>query len=154
MRRSPTVLAGMVASLLLLMGSSLAAAADSPIGTWVKKGEEGKPAMTLTIEEWSTSKAKLTWRIPEAKIVLTLVSALDGSFAPLLLNSKPSGETMSIKLIDKRHAVGTVKMNGKAFGTSKSTFSEDFKTMTVENDFSESVGGNQVGKSTEIWIRK
>ena len=61
---------------------------------------------------------------------------------------------MSIKLVDKRHAVATVKMNGKAFGTSKSTYSEDFKTLTVENDFSGSVGGNQAGKSTEIWIRK
>jgi len=82
------------------------------------------------------------------------VSALDGTFAPLLLNGKPSGETMSIKLIDRRHATGVVKMNGKPFGTSKSTFSEDFKTMTVENDFSESMGGNQAGKSTEVWTRK
>jgi hypothetical protein len=44
-------------------------------------------------------------------------------------------------------------MNGKPFGTSRSSFS-DFKTMTVENDFSESGGGNAAGKSTEIWIRK
>jgi hypothetical protein len=28
------------------------------------------------------------------------------------------------------------------------------EAMTVENDFSASVGGNQAGKSTEIWIRK
>jgi hypothetical protein len=152
--RSLTVAVVMIASLLLLTGASLAVAADSPIGTWVKKGEVGKPAMTLTVEEWSPGKAKLTWRITEANLVLTLVSALDGSYAPLLANGKPSGETMSIKLIDKRHTAGTVKMNGKAFGTSKSTFSEDFKTLTVENDFSESVGGNPVGKAIEIWIRK
>jgi len=153
MRRSLTVLMVMVAA-LLLTGASPAAAADSPIGTWVKKAEAGKPAMTLQIEQWSPGKAKLTWHVAQANMVLTIVSALDGTFAPLLLNGKPSGETMSIKLIDRRHATGVVKMNGKPFGTSKSTFSEDFKTMTVENDFSESMGGNQAGKSTEVWTRK
>ena len=153
MRRSLTVLMVMVAA-LLLRGASPAAAADSPIGTWVKKAEAGKPAMTLQIEQWSPGKAKLTWHVAQANMVLTIVSTLDGSFAPLLLNGRPSGETMSIKLIDRRHATGVVKMNGKPFGTSKSTFSEDFKTMTVENDFSESMGGNQAGKSTEVWTRK
>ena len=153
MRRSLTVLMVMVAA-LLLTGASPAAAADSPVGTWVKKAEAGKPAMTLQIEQWSPGKAKLTWHVAQANMVLTIVSALDGTFAPLLLNGKPSGETMSIKLIDRRHATGVVKMNGKPFGTSKSTFSEDFKTMTVENDFSESMGGNQAGKSTEVWTRK
>ena len=153
MKRSLTVLMVMVAA-LLLTGASPAAAADSPIGTWVKKAEAGKPAMTLQIEQWSPGKAKLTWHVAQANMVLTIVSALDGTFAPLLLNGKPSGETMSIKLIDRRHATGVVKMNGKPFGTSKSTFSEDFKTMTVENDFSESMGGNQAGKSTEVWTRK
>jgi hypothetical protein len=154
MMRSLMVAVVMVAAPLLLVGASSAVAADSPIGTWAKKSEAGKPAMTLTIEEWSPSKVKLTWRIPDVKMVLTLVSAVDGGYAPLLINGKPSGETMSIKLVDKRHAAGTVKMDGKAFGTSKSTFSEDFKTMTVENDFSGSVGGNPAGKSTEIWTRK
>ena len=156
MMRSLTVAVAvvMVASLSLLMAASPAAAANSPVGTWVRKAEAGKPVMTLTIEEWSPGRAKLTWRIAEAKMVLTVESALDGSFAPLLVNGKPSGETMSIKIVDKRHTVGTVKMNGKAFGTSKSTISEDFNTMTVENDYSESIGGGPVGKSTEIWIRK
>jgi len=153
MRRSPTVLVMMAAPLWLLMGAPPAVAADSPIGTWVKKGES-KLAMTLTIEEWGPGKAKLTWHMPELKMVMTIVSTMDGSSAPLLVNGKPSGETMSIKLVDKRHAVSTVTMKGKAFGTSKSTFSEDFKTMTVEQDYSEPVGGNPAGKSTEVWIRK
>src|SRR5262249_41830442 len=43
-------------------------------------------AMTLTIEQWAPS------------------------FAPLLMNGKPSGERMSTKLIDKLHAAGVVKM--------------------------------------------
>jgi hypothetical protein len=157
MRRSRTFLKVMAALSLpmMLVGASPASAADSPVGTWVRKDEAGKRAMTLTIEEWGPGKAKLTWRLAEpAKMVLTIVSTLDGSSAPLLIDGKPSGETMSIKLIDKRHSATTVKMNGKPFGTSKSTFSEDFKTLTVENDFSQSVGGNTAGKSTEVWIRK
>ena len=87
-------------------------------------------------------------------MVLTLVSALDGNDAPLLIDGKPSGETMAVKLVDKRHAVTTAKMNGKPFGTSKATFSEDFKTLTVENDNSGAVGGMPAGKSTEIWLRQ
>jgi hypothetical protein len=143
-----------VSLLSLLRASPAAAAADSPIGTWVKKVEAGKPAMTLSIEEWRPGKAKLTWHLPNVKMVLTLVSPVDGSDAPLLIDGKPSGQTMAVKLLDKRHAVTTAKMNGKPFGTSKSTFSEDFKTLTVESDYAESVGGNKVGKSTETWIRQ
>jgi hypothetical protein len=130
------------------------ASGGTPIGTWLKKRGAGEPAMTPTVEEWGAGKARLTWRLPDVKMVLTLESALDGSFAPLLVDGKPSGQTMSIELVDKRHAAGAVKVNGKSFGTSKSTFSEDFNTLTVENDFSESVGGNPAGKSTETWVRQ
>ena len=85
---------------------------------------------------------------------MTLTSALDGSDAPLLIDGKPSGETMAVKLVDKRHAITTAKMQGKPFGTSKATYSADFKTLTIENDFAGSVGGNPAGKSTETWIRQ
>jgi len=154
MRRSTTVLVVMVTALLLLVGESPVAAADSPVGSWVKKAEAGKPVMTLDIEEWSPGKAKLTWHIAQANMVLTIVLPLDGTSAPLLINGKPSGETMSTKLVDKLHTTTIVKMNGKPFGTSKATFSADYKTMTVENEYSESMGGNQAGKTTEVWRRK
>ena len=144
----------MVTALLLLVGESPVAAADSPVGSWVKKAEAGKPVMTLDIEEWSPGKAKLTWHIAQANMVLTIVLPLDGTSAPLLINGKPSGETMSTKLVDKLHTTTIVKMNGKPFGTSKATFSADYKTMTVENEYSESMGGNQAGKTTEVWRRK
>src|SRR5262245_53739081 len=110
MRRSLTVLV-VAASISFLIGASPAAAADSPVGTWVKKGE-GHAAMTLTIDEWGPNKVKLTWRMAQPKMVLTLVAALDGSEAPLLIDGKPSGETMAIKRIDNLHTAGTVKMNG------------------------------------------
>jgi len=148
---SVRVLLGAVAALLAI--ASPAVADNSPVGTWVKKDEASSPKMTLTIEQWG-DQAKLTWQLKQAALVLSIVSKLDGNDAPLLANGKPSGETMAIKLIDKRHSSTIVKMNGKPFGTSKGAFSEDFKTLTVENDFAASVGGNQAGKSTEVWIRK
>ncbi|HEY6173001.1 MAG TPA: hypothetical protein VIX73_01105 [Kofleriaceae bacterium] len=141
------------ASVLLAIASP-AAADDSPVGTWVKKTEADKPKITLTIEVWGNDKAKLTYHLKQPSMELTIVSNLDGSDAPVLVNGKPSGETMAIKRIDKRHSTTVVKMNGKSFGTSKGVFSEDFKTLTVDNDFTESGGGNQAGKSTEVWIRK
>jgi hypothetical protein len=149
---SVRVLLGAFAALLAI--ASPAVADNSPVGTWVKKAEAGSPKITLTIEVWGTDKAKLTYHLKQSALELTIVSALDGSDAPVLVNGKPSGQTMAIKRIDKLHSSTVVKMNGKSFGTSKGAFSEDFKTLTVENEFSESVGGNQAGKSTEVWIRK
>ena len=151
---SVTVRVVLLALASLLAIASPAAADDSPVGTWVKKTEAGKPVMTLTIEEWGSNKAKLTWHLKQPAMVMTVVSAVDGADAPVLVDGKPSGETMAIKLVDKRHSTTIVKINGKPFGTSKGSFSEDFKTLTVDNDFSGSAGGNAAGKSTEIWIRK
>lgn len=137
----------------VLAGAAPAVAADSPVGTWLKKEANGKTAMTMTIEKWGDS-AKLIYHIKDPPIVLTIASALDGSESPVLMNGKPSGETMAIKLIDKRHTTTTLQMNGKPFGSSKSAFSADFNTMTVENEMAAPAGGNPSGKTTEVWIRK
>jgi hypothetical protein len=142
------------ASVLLAALALPALAADSAVGTYVKKSAAGKPEMTLTIDEWGPGKAKLTYRIKAANLVLTIISNLDGKDADVLVNGKPSGETMAIKLLDKRRSTAVVKMNGKQFGTSRGTFSDDYKTLTVENDFSENAGANEAGHSTEIWIRR
>jgi len=145
--------AGMVFG-AMLAGAPPAQAADSPVGTYLKKAEAGKPAMSMTIEQWAPGKAKLTYHIKDPPIVLTIVSALDGSESPVLMNGKPSGETMAIKVLDKLHSSTVVKMDGKAFGTSKGTFAPDFSTLTVENDFFGAAAGGAAGKSTERWIRK
>jgi hypothetical protein len=154
MRSSRTVLISLFAFALLAAVGSHVDAADSPIGTWLKKAEGGKPEMTMTVEAWGNGKGKLTYRIKGTDLVVTVVSALDGSDAEVLMNGKPSGETMAIKLIDKHHTTTVVKMKGKPFGTSNGAFSEDFKTLTVDNDFSGAAGGNTAGKSTEVWIRQ
>ena len=96
--------------------------------------------MTMTIEAWGKGKAKLVWTFKghgHGRLIMSVVSALDGKDAPVLLNGKDSGETMAISLVDKLHSLTVVKMKGKPFGTSKGTFSPDFNTLTVENDFSD-----------------
>jgi predicted SpoU family rRNA methylase len=72
----------------------------------------------------------------------------------VLIAGKPSGETMAITRVDDHHLSTIVKLNGKAFGTSKATLSPDGKVLTVVNDVSSSAGGQQVGKTTEIWVRQ
>jgi len=138
------------------------AAADAGLGTFVMQptpgssGAKGTGGLTLTVEPWGKSGRKLTYRIrvPMGEMVSTIESPMDGSDALVLLNGKPTGETMGIKRLDDRHTVAVLKLNGKRFGTSKSTLSPDSKVLTVENEITDSVGGRQAGKHTEVWLRK
>ncbi|GAC1635083.1 MAG: hypothetical protein NVS9B14_11880 [Candidatus Acidiferrum sp.] len=109
--------------------------------------------MTMIVEECCAGGRRLTYKIPDLKSTLVVESRLDGSDAPVMMDGKPSGETMAIKKIDDRHATTIVKINGKAFGTSKATLSADGKTLIVESDFSESIGGGPAGKFTETWTK-
>ena len=85
---------------------------------------------------------------------MTVETHLDGTEAPVFLGGKPSGETMAIKRIDDHHAETVMTMNGKPFGTSKATLSADGKTLTVENDFTITVGNQLPGRTTETWVRQ
>lgn len=155
MTRSLKALAVLVVFASLLASAPRVEADDSPVGTWIKKAEGGKPEMTMTVEAWGAGKGKLTYRVKGMMgIAVTIVSALDGSEAPVLVNGKASSETQAIKLVDKYHLVTVVKMDGKPYGMSKGTFSKDFRTLTVENDFSAATGGSAAAKSTEVWVRK
>ncbi|HXU06628.1 MAG TPA: hypothetical protein VN903_36985 [Polyangia bacterium] len=148
-----TRFAGLVVFVVLLALAPPVHAADSPVGIWVKKEASGKPGMSMKIDAWGAGKAMLTYFVKDPPVILTVVSALDGSEAPVLMNGKPSGETMAITLVDKLHSSTILKMDGKPFGTSKGTFSPDFNTFTVENDFG-SAAGSAAGKNTEHWVRK
>jgi hypothetical protein len=119
-------------------------------------GSGGDPAPIFPSlgQAYDDSSIAFAWQIKDAKMTLTLVTDLDGKDAPLLMNGKPSGETMATKLVDAHHSTTVVKMNGEAFGTSKGTFSDDLNTMTVENDFRAAVGGSAMGKTTEVWVRR
>ena len=96
----------------------------------------------------------MTYQLGESGHVMIVESPFDGQEVPVLLDGKPSGETMAIKRLDDHHTFTVVKMNGKEFGTSKATLSSDGKKITVENDFAASVGGNPAGKHTEVWVKK
>lgn len=110
----------------------------------------------MTVEACCHGGRRLTYHIlmGNAETLLTIESPFDGSEAPVLMAGKPSGETMAIKQVDDHHVFTVVKMNGKPFGTSNATLSSDGRTLTVINEYSASSGGNPLGKSTEVWVRK
>ena len=112
--------------------------------------------MTLIVEACCNGGRRLIYRVAMSgtTTVLTVETRLDGRDAPVMVNGKPSAETMAITRVDSHHASTIIKMNGKPLGTSKVTLSADGKTMTVVNDFSSSAGGQTVGKSTEVWVHK
>lgn len=143
-------------ALLGALGSARSLHAQLGVGTWVRQATASMPSMTMTVEACCNGGRRLIYRVEinGTKTLLTLESRFDGSDAPVLMDGKPSGETMAIKRVDDRHLFTVLKMNGKAFGTSNATLSVDGKMLTVLNDFSASGGGQPVGKSTETWVRK
>jgi len=147
-------LAGGVAILVLGSGRSLHAQIE--VGTWVRQGTASMPGMMMTVEACCNGGRRLVYHvvIDKTETLLTVESRVDGSEAPVLMNRKPSGETMAIKRVDDHHTSAVLKMNGTLFATAKATLSADGRTLTVINDYSSSVGGQPVGKYTEVWVRK
>jgi hypothetical protein len=71
---------------------------------------------------------------------------------PVLLNGRPSGETMALKRIDASHMSGVVKMNGQLFVTSSSTLAADGKSATTESITQ--MPGGKTQKVIETWVKK
>jgi hypothetical protein len=144
-----------VGALLMALVIATSVQAQVEVGTWLRQSEEaGRPAMTMTVERCCGSGRRIVYRIEGMSTVMTVESRFDGSEAPVLVDGKPSGETMAIKRLDDRHTSTVLKMNGKEFGTSKAALSPDGKMITVENDFAATGGGHKAGKHTEVWVRK
>ena len=143
-------------ALLSALSSARSLHAQLGVGTWVRQPTASMPSMTMTVEACCNGGRRLIYHIDinGTAMVLTVESRFDGSSAPVLIAGKPSGETMEITRVDDHHLSTVVKMNGKAFGTSKATLSADGKTLTVITDVTSSAGGQTVGKSTETWVRK
>ena len=142
---------------ILVLASARSLHAQVEIGTWVRQDTASMPgSLTMVVEACCHGGRRLTYHIliDKTKSLLTVESPFDGTEVPVLMNGKPSGETMAIKRVDAHHASTVVKMNGAFFGTSKATLSGDGRTLTVLNDFTSAAGGQQVGKFTEIWVRK
>ena len=144
--------------LLILFFVAPIFAADSPVGTWVRKNDPsekippGSP-IEMEIQKWGNS-ATLTYHIPaiqgQPAMLLTLDTNLDGKDAQLMMNGKPSGETMAIQKIDDHHFATVIKMNGQQIGTSTSIFSDDFNTLISEG----TMGSSNSSKTKETWLRK
>ena len=138
-----------MAFLVFLLGLSSMVGADSLwSGTWILREPPQGGHLTMTLEEVGTGW-KLTHKIvtPDAPgtIYMTVVTQLDG---------KPTGQTMGIRKIDSRHAVGIVKFQGKETGISKSELSPDGKVLKVEIDYKDSNPTGSVGKQIQYWDRK
>jgi hypothetical protein len=127
-----------------------------PIGTWIKR-PSSTPPMMMVIESAGPG-IKITYRMlgPDGKAmnqaVVTVVTALDGKEAPMMIDGKDSGQTMATLRTDANHATTIIKMQGKDFGKSTTELSPDGKTMKVENDYSTT--NPSAGKQVEYWDKR
>jgi len=140
-----------VFSFLFVLGWAGQVHAQLGAGTsWVRTDEKGK-GITLTVEACCNGGLRLIWQIPsmagQPASTMVVDSMMNGAEAPVLVDGKPSVETMAIKRVDDHHYIAIVKMNGKEFGTSNGTISADNKTMTVDSVY-------MAQKTIETWVRK
>lgn len=149
-RRFPS----MVFVVCLLSLSSLVGADSLWSGTWVLREPPQAGRLTMTVEEVGTGW-KLTYKVvgPSApgSTVSTVLTPLNGNDVPVLVNGKPSGQTMGIRRIYSRHTVTVLRFKGKETGISKAELSPNGKVLTVETDYATS---NPMGKEIQYWDRQ
>lgn len=148
-----TTATGIACGVVMLMSAqSRVLQAQTFVGTWVRQ----EAPMTMTVEMCCGGGRRLTYHVTMngSDTIMVVETALDGQDVPVLVGGKPSGETMAIRQLDDRHATAVLKMNGQPFGTAKGTLSADGKRLTIEDDYTSAAAGQQVGKQTEVWIRK
>jgi hypothetical protein len=145
-----------LAMVLCLLSAGSAAWAQLPVGTWVKR-PSSTPPIIMTIEPVGPG-IKITYRMLGSdgramnQSVLTVVTALDGKEAAMMIDGKDSGQTMATLRTDASHASTIIKMQGKEFSRSTTELSPDGKTMKVENDLS--AMSPSAGKQIEFWDKK
>jgi hypothetical protein len=150
-----------IAPFLILAAVSMPSwAASAWDGTWLLRSDTPGFKLTMTIEEVGPSW-KITYRIPAQDPrgnaitnVLTVQSPLDGKEVPVLVDGKPSGQTMQIRKLDSNHTFTVVKFQGKQAGVSKSELSADGKSITTENDFSSNDPKAPSGKQMQYWEKQ
>ena len=144
-----------IALCLLTINAAAWAQMPLPVGTWIKRPSPTPPMMMII--EPAAPGIKVTYRMlgPDGKAmnqsVVTVVTALDGKEAPMMMDGKATGQTMATTRIDANHATTIIRMQGKIFGTSKAELSPDGKTLTVESDMSAT--NPSAGKQVEYWDR-
>jgi hypothetical protein len=146
-----------IAIALCLVALGASAGGPIPTGTWIKRGETRAPMMMIV--ESAGPGVKITYRImgadgkPMNQYVMTVVTMLDGKEAVVVVDGKPSDETMAVKRIDDSHTFTVIKMQGKEFGTSKLEVSSDGKVLKVENHTA-SWAGQPEKDATEYWDKQ
>ena len=144
--------------LVCFLGLSSIGEADSLwSGRWVLSEHAPGGRLTMTVEEVGTGW-KLTHEVvgptAGASSVSTVLTPLDGKEVPVLVNGKPSGQTMRIRKIDSRHTVTVMMFHGEERSVSKSEISPDGKVLTVETEYSTSNPIGLTGKQIEHWKRQ
>jgi hypothetical protein len=136
----------------LISGASLQAQFSG--GTWVQTAP--MKGFTMTVEECCNGGRRLIFHVASGQKMqtMTVESRFDGSDTPVLIDGKPGGETMALKRVNERLTTTVFKRNGKVFRTSTTTESADRRTLTVENEFIDTVDGRRTGKMTETYVRK
>lgn len=147
-----------LAFVVCLLGLSSMAWADSQWnGTWVLREAEPGGQLTMQLEEVSTGW-KITYKVvgPGAAGASDtyIMTPLDGKDVPVLIDGKPSGQTMGITKIDSHHTVNVIKSKGKEIGVSKAELSTNGKVIKVETDYSDSNPGAPAGKQIQYWDRQ
>lgn len=142
---------------VMIAGSLLTAMslhAQVPLGTWVRKPVDSLSSMTMKVETCCGGGRRLTYHLVVGNTTTDMLveSPFDGSEVPVMVDGKPSGETMAIKTVDSHHVSTVITMNGQPFGKGVSTLSADGKTITVSGDLS--AGGGTVTKYTEVWVKQ
>lgn len=146
---------GLTLSVVCLFSLNSMVSADSLwSGAWVLREPPQGGRLIMTVEEVDTGWS-LTYKVvgPDAptSTVSTILTPLNGNEVPLLVNGKPSGQTMGIKRIDTHRTVTVLKFKGKETGVSKAEVSPDGKVLKVETDY---VSSNPIGKEIQYWDRQ
>ena len=136
----------------LLSLISMVRAQSLPVGTWVRRPNNDSVNATLLIEAAGTGR-KLTFKAQVAggaSTTMVVTTQMDGKDAQVSVDGKPSGQTMAMRMLDDRHIVNVLKINGNTMATQKSEISPDGKM--IKTDTTASVPGQQNG--TEYWDKK
>jgi len=113
--------------------------------------------MVMVIEAASPG-IKITYRMlgpdgaPQDQNVVTVVTALDGKEAPMMMDGKPTGQTMATLRTGVYVASSVVRMEGRTLRKSTAELSADGKTLTVEHVTAAT--SPSTGKQTEYWDKK
>jgi hypothetical protein len=123
-------------------------------GTWILRESPQGGRLTMTVEVVG-SGWKLTYKVvgPDApgSTVSTVLTPLDGKDVSVLVEGKPSGQTMGVRRIDSRHTVTVLRFQGKETGISKGELSPNGKVLKIETDYATS---NPIGKEIQYWDRQ